>query len=412
MWRKEYTMNKRIAFILKNMKNNSIGLIFSGEKIIKSSDQFFPFQVNKNFHYLTGLNIPNQLLVLVKTTETSVLLFAEKRSALKEKWDGSLPSFDSLLKKTNILTIKDIKTVDEYLKNLFLSNPNISNLYLEKKSQIFMNSFENKLISNIQSQYILKTNHDYNNLFKDMRTIKEEKEIHKIKKAIDISKSIFQNILNNLKSIKGENELHGLVLDQLHKNHSNEAFETIVASGKNALTLHYVENSDDFKGNELVLIDFGSTYDEYNSDITRTVPVNGTFSERQKILYDIVLSVNKDIIKWVKPGISLLEFKEKGKTLLSKKLLENKIISKLEDVSEYYYHGLGHHLGLDVHDVCNNEMIIKPGMVLTVEPGIYIKEESIGIRIEDDILITEEGSINLSERIPKERKILEELINR
>jgi len=204
MWRKEYTMNKRIAFILKNMENNSIGLIFSGEKIIKSSDQFFQFQVNKNFHYLTGLNIPNQLLVLVKTTETSVLLFAEKRSALKEKWDGSLPSFDSLLKKTNILTIKDIKTVDEYLKNLFLSNPNISNLYLEKKSQIFMNSFENKLINNIQSQYILKANHDYNNLFKDMRTIKEEDEIYKIKKAIDISNSIFQNVLSNLKSIKGE----------------------------------------------------------------------------------------------------------------------------------------------------------------------------------------------------------------
>jgi len=405
-------MNKRIEFILKNMQNNSLGLIFSGEKIVKSSDQFFQFQVNKNFHYLTGLDIPNQLLVLVKTTEINVLLFAEKRSPLKEKWDGSLPSFDSLLKKTNISTIKDIKTVDEYLKNLFLSNSNISNLYLEKKSQMFMNSFENKLINNIQSQHILKANYDYSNLFKDMRSIKEEEEIEKIKKAINISNNIFHNILNNLKSINGENELHGLILDQLHKNHSSEAFDTIVASGKNALTLHYVENSDDFKGNELVLIDFGSTYDEYNSDITRTVPVNGTFSERQKILYDIVLSVNKDIIKWVKPGISLLEFKEKGKTLLSKKLLENKIISKLEDVSEYYYHGLGHHLGLDVHDVCNNEMIIKPGMVLTVEPGIYIKEESIGIRIEDDILITEEGSINLSERIPKERKILEELINR
>ena len=137
------------------MQNNSIGLIFSGEKIIKSSDQFFPFQVNKNFHYLTGLKIPNQLLVLVKTTETSVLLFAEKRSALKEKWDGSLPSFDSLLKKTNISTIKDIKEANEYFKNLFLSNPNISNLYLEKKSHVFMNSFENKLIDNNKAYSIL-----------------------------------------------------------------------------------------------------------------------------------------------------------------------------------------------------------------------------------------------------------------
>ena len=179
-----------------------------------------------------------------------------------------------------------------------------------------------------------------------MRSIKEQEEIEKIKKAINTS-NIFHNILNNLKSIR-EKRNFGLVLDQLHKNHSSEVFDTIVASGKNALTLHYVENSDDFKGNELVLIDFGSTYDEYNSDITRTVPVNGTLC-RQKILYDIVLSVNKDIIKWVKPGISLLNLK-KRKTLLSKKLLENKIISKLKMYLSLLPR-IGHHLGLDVHDL-------------------------------------------------------------
>jgi Xaa-Pro aminopeptidase len=174
-----------------------------------------------------------------------------------------------------------------------------------------------------------------------------------------------------------------------------------------ATILHYHDNNKPLQKDSLILLDLGATYNEYNADISRKYPVSGKFSERQKVLYQMVLDVNKEMITWIKPGKTMAEFKEAGKMLLAKKALDIGLIKHVDDIIKYYYHGLGHHLGLDVHDLSDQQKVLTEGMVITVEPGIYIEEESIGIRIEDDCLITKDGVINLSEHIIKEIKDIE-----
>lgn len=399
-------MNARIKQLFSSMDHQSIAYVFSGNAIIKTADQQYPFQVNKNFFYLTGLDLHQSILVLIKHKKEDVILFAPIRSKEKEKWEGILPSFDAIKGITGIQNIQDRVTFDAFHASMFTTLRSslygeIKNIYLDvsqtdRHCQDVVN-FSNQLKSNYPEITIQSSSH----ALKQMRTLKDIEEIQQIKEAIKITHDGLKGLVKSLKETKKEHLLHAAFLYELNKQHSKEAFDTIIASGKHATILHYIDNNDDIPNNALVLCDLGAQFKQYNADITRTYPASGKFTERQKTLYQLVLDVNQEMIAWIEPGKSFAEFKALGKEKLAEKALNIGLISKKEDISKYYYHGLGHHLGLDVHDPCDYDMPLKEGMVLTVEPGIYIEEEGIGIRIEDDILVTKNGYENLSKAIPK-----------
>ncbi|NLL68730.1 MAG: Xaa-Pro dipeptidase, partial [Acholeplasmataceae bacterium] len=243
-----------------------------------------------------------------------------------------------------------------------------------------------------------------------LRMIKSSDEIDNIKKAIKITNEALNNVLKNIKSGIYEYEVVADYNYILGKHNVEPSFDTIAASGHNATVLHYVENNSVIPKNSLMLFDLGVNYSNYASDISRTYPVDGKFTPRQKEFYELVLKANKETIKMLKPGVTWKEFNDYAKDILSSGLIKMGLIKEKEEISKYYYHSIGHFLGLDVHDVGVYNVALQAGMVVTVEPGLYISEEDIGIRIEDDILITENGSINLSIDIPKEIDEIEKLM--
>ena len=194
-----------------------------------------------------------------------------------------------------------------------------------------------------------------------------------------------------------------------------KSFNTIAASGKNGTILHYEENDSIMEDNTLVLLDLGCEYKHYCSDITRTIPVNGKFTPRQKEVYESVLIVNEEVIKMIKPGLLYQDFQSKAKDMLAEECIKLGLITDKNEVGKYYYHGVGHFLGLDVHDVGRIDMgerAFEPGMIFTVEPGLYIAEEGIGIRIEDDVLVTDDGYENLSKDIIKSVSDIEQFMSK
>ncbi|MDE6656468.1 MAG: M24 family metallopeptidase, partial [Anaeroplasmataceae bacterium] len=237
-------------------------------------------------------------------------------------------------------------------------------------------------------------------LFKKARTIKLPEEIEEMKKAISITKKGIENILDHMKE-SYEYQLESY-FDQAIKYHgaTGYAFPTIAASGKNACCLHYMDNEDIAKDGDLILFDLGCSYHMYCSDISRTFPVNGKFSPRQKQIYNIVLAGQEHVLKHIKPGITTKELNQILVKFYAVELKRIGLIQEDSEVSKYYYHGVSHHIGLDCHDLCEYTPL-QAGSIISNEPGLYIAEEGIGIRIEDDILVTEDGCINLSKDILK-----------
>jgi Xaa-Pro aminopeptidase len=412
-------MNKRIQTLMHQLPSQSIALVYSGRLISKTADQFFPFEVNRNYYYLTNIDQPNHVLVLIKGTEEKAFLFVETRTKARELWEGKLPTFEDY----HALSSIDLEAIDT-IENLtiFLEHQlgvtrdqkygNIVNMLLDLSLSDRMTSPEVVFFEKYEKLYPELNILPLQFILKSMRTIKDELEVKPLSHAIDITKVALETIMKNMHTFQNERDIEAMFKYEVHKRQGGIAFHTIVASGHHATVLHYEHNDAFLNKSELVLLDLGASYGKYNADISRTYPINGKFTPRQKALYELVLSVNEAIIDWVKPGYSIQDFKQKGKDLLAQGALELGLISKLEDITKYYYHGLGHHLGLDVHDVCDYDRIIEPGMVLTVEPGLYIEEEHIGIRIEDDILITETGCINLSKDIIKSVSDIESFMNK
>jgi Xaa-Pro aminopeptidase len=207
-----------------------------------------------------------------------------------------------------------------------------------------------------------------------------------------------------------EYQVEALIYNEMLMNGvRNWGFKPIVAGGKNAVTLHYGENNQKLQANKLLLLDVGALYNNYSADISRTFPIAKSFTKRQKEVYEEVLQVQKTIINTVEPGITLKDLNQKTVELLTEALFRLKLIKDKSEVRNYYMHGVSHFLGMDTHDVFWGDTILEPGNIITVEPGLYIEKEEIGIRIEDDILVTESGGENLSIGIPKEVEELEEI---
>lgn len=395
------------------MRNGDMCILFSGKEIRMSKDQHYNFVVNKNFFYLTGIDEENLILFLMKINgEVKSTLFIENRDERTLKWIGKSISKEEAIE---ISLVDEVEYIDNFNKSLNsillkLDNPTIYFDFDRDNHDLNIldsEDFANKLRLKYPNVNIKNI---YPILVKE-RLIKNDFEILKIKEAIDITKVGLLNILKNLKPNMYEYQIESYFDFMIkYSGATNHAFRTIVASGKNATVLHYMDNNDKIKDGDLVLFDLGAEKDYYKSDISRTFPANGKFTERQKQIYNIVLNAQTKVIEAIRPGVTQKEINEIAKENLYLGLKQIGKISERKELEKYYYHGIGHSLGLDTHDVGEREFVYKEGMVVTVEPGLYIEDEGIGIRIEDDVLVTKEGYNVLSEGIIKTVEEIEEFM--
>ncbi len=407
--------------VFDQMKDNSVAIFFSGVSKITSEDEYFPFVVNKNFFYLTNIKQEHSALMFVKGIgERKVYLFIDPYSELKEKWTGKRLTVDNALALSDI---KNIYTTDNFetMLSLALANDNnqygnIDCIYLDLGSpeqKLKEDFFMRDLYTKLKVEYMDKEIVDIYPIMRDLRMIKSNYEIDCLVKAIERTNNGISYLLGKLEpgmmeyELADQFEMYGRAHDR-----ATLAFDTIVAAGKNATCLHYPTQNDTIKEDDLVLFDLGYNYEEYSADISRTFPVNGKFTGIQKIIYEAVLNCNKAVIAYAKPGLTLRDLQQYASDFLKKECVRLKLMDESEDIRNYYYHSVSHHLGLDTHDIADREKPLEKGNVITVEPGLYFAKYNTGVRIEDDVLITLDGAVVLSKNIVKEIYEIESLMAR
>ena len=403
------------------MKDNSVAILFSGVAKVASEDEFLPFTVNKNFFYLTNISQEHSALLLIKGIgERKTYLFIDPYSELKEKWTGKRLTSDNA---EALSDIKNIYTTDNFetMLKLALTNENnqygdIDCIYLDLtspeqklKDDFFMKDLSLKLELDYQDKEIV----DIYPLMRDLRMVKSPVEIDDLLKAIERTNNGISYLIGKLSGGMKEHEIadHFEMYGRAHER-LPLAFSTIIAAGKNATCLHYPSQNDVIKNDDLVLFDLGYSYQGYSADISRTFPVNGRFTGLQKDIYQAVLNCNKAVIAYAKPGLTLKELQDYATEFLRKECIRLKLMKEDDDIRNYYYHNVSHHLGLDTHDIADRSKPLVNGNVITVEPGLYFAKHGIGVRIEDDVLITLDGAVVLSKNIVKEMDEIERMMMR
>ncbi len=396
---KEFYKNNRQR-VLDEISDNSLLILFAGKSPKKTGDENYQFTPNRNFYYLTGIDEEDHILVLSKINgESKEYLFIKEVDSVREKWEGKTIRKEEVADICDISDVKYLGDFNSFIERIILNKEDI-NIYLDLEKGNTSYSF----INEIKTQYFNINIKNAHNLIGKLRLIKTTEEVDRIKKAISITIEGVKELMKNSKPGIKEYELEAYFDFVCKKNGIKDlAFKTIAAAGKNATVLHYVTNDSELKDGDLILFDLGAQYKYYNGDISRTFPTNGKFTERQKEVYNAVLKVNNMVISEMKPGVSFLELNKKAREWIAEECISLGLITNKEDVSKYYYHSIGHSLGMDTHDIEleNRDVIFEEGMIYTVEPGIYIEEEGIGIRIEDDILITKDGHEVLTKEMIK-----------
>ena len=410
---------------IESIKNKSSAVFVSNDLMPTNADEEMPFIQNTNLFYLTGIDQEDTFLILAPDCPDKNLreiLFIKETSEEISIWEGNK------LTKNEAIKISGIKTVlwnDEFYKILPLIIPESNNLYIEKNEHIRsitkVETAQDRFYGFVKEKFPLQNFERSYPILSKLRMVKNNIEIKLIQKACDITEKGFRRILNYTKPGVWEYELEAEFIHEFMKNNSKGfAYQPIIASGINACTLHYNENDCECKPGSLILVDAAAEYANYKSDMTRTIPVDGKFTKRQLDVYNAVLNVKNEATNILRPGITINDYhKEVGKImeseLLKIKLLDKTDVKKQDPKNplfkQYFMHGTSHHLGLDVHDVGNFYVDLKPGNVFTVEPGIYIRRENLGVRLEDNIVIGEKKNINLMKNIPILPKEIEDLMN-
>jgi Xaa-Pro aminopeptidase len=387
------------------LQNGEILILFAAEEPVGISK----FLQNNNYLYLTGLyDTPEAIYVCHKNHEKiQEALFIQRNIPEEIVWDGAKLYPEEAEKMSGI---NNIKYIDEFDKAILLALNTLSKVYINTGFQKLDRPLNkaSSFVQKIRDRVLHLTFAEANQLMKPLRQIKDELEIAYMSKAIEITGIGLNSIFQNAKAGMFEYELEAMIQYEMKRRGIDcFSFAPIIAAGINATTLHYKQNNTVIPENALVLCDVGALYNNYSADITRTFPVGKTFSPRQRDVYNEVLNVQKTIISMVKPGVGLQELNQKTGELIGEACVRLGLIDNPSDFRKYYMHNVGHHLGMDTHDLGARDSVLEKGMVITIEPGIYIPDEHIGVRIEDDILVTEDSYKNLSFMIPKEIKELE-----
>lgn len=408
------------------MEKNSIAIFNSNDELPMNGDAIHKFKQNTDLYWLTGVEQEESMLVLFpdnpdkKYREVLVLV---RPNELKEKWDGHCLRAKEGRDISGIETIVWLDSLDAILQT-----------WVHLADTIYLNSNENDRKANLvavrdyryaeqmKQRYPLHNYKRSARLMKDLRAIKSALEIEVLQKAIDITDVAFRRLLRFIKPGVKEYEIEAEIFHSfLSQRATGPAYGSILASGDRARTLHYVSNSEECKNGELILMDFGAEYGGYCADLTRTVPVNGKFSRRQKTVYNACLHLHNYAKSLLKPGITIAKYTDMVGEEATQQFLKIGLLKKTAVKNEdpenrayrkYLYHGISHHLGIDVHDLGTRTEPIKAGMVFTVEPGIYIEDEQMGVRIENNFWITKNGNRDLMSNIPIMAEDIEALMKK
>lgn len=398
------------------MLTDSVLVLFNGHAPYKRGDEKYMFSPDRNFYYVTGIDRENQIIMFTKTDAVeTVTLYIERDNGYLSKWIGANLSHDEASEQSGI---ENVSYVDMFKKDIAetIFKNNLKHIYIDLEDRDWDASETEslKFAFELRKRYPTIDMIDAYPFFASLRIIKENYEIDLIRKAAKITTDGIAEMMKNSHAGMYEYELEAYFDFILTKNGvRDKAFKTIAASGERGTILHYSNNNSIAKDGDLVLVDAGAQVDWYNGDISRTFPVNGKFTPLQKQIYDIVLGGQQKVIDTIKPGIKFSRLNEVLKEHYLEELSKIGLAKTIDDVSKYYYHSVSHYLGAEAHDIGRyGDRILESGMVLTVEPGLYIDEYGIGIRIEDDALVTENGCEILSEGFAKTTDEIEELMAR
>lgn len=394
----------------KQMKESSVLILFSGVELHDSLDAYAAFEANRHFFYLTGLRRERMILVMVKDEEKlRTMLFLEEADPTAVRWTGKRVSKEEAKEISGIEEIYYLPSFEGMVNRLL--GGEIDTLYCDCSRNQWddLPDYNTVRIQEIVRKYPGVQIKNIVPVVAKMRMQKDEDEIREIRNAIDVTDKALQNVMSRLQPGKREYQVQADFEYTVHDlGADGVAFPTIAGSGANGTMLHYETNRDTCEDGSLILLDLGAKVHGYCADITRTYPVNGKYSPRQRQVYDIVLKANREVVKAAKPGVTLRELQKLTSDILAQGCIELGLIEKPEEIGKYYMHGVSHHLGIDVHDVTAGfNTPLAPGTVITDEPGLYIDEWEIGIRIEDDLLITQEGCEVLSEAVIRDPDAIE-----
>ena len=399
-----YTARRQEVF--EKMEKNSVLILFSGVETHVSADEYAPFEANRNFFYLTGLRRDRMILVMDKAfKEPKTTLFIEEADPTVVRWTGKKVSVEEAKEITGIENVLFIDSFEGMMSRI-MTREDVEYLYFDCYREQYddMPDYNTLKAKEFASKYLGVTIKNLHPIVAEMRMQKDADEVALIKEAVRVTDEGLKNVLKNLKPEQKEYQAQANFEYFVHYlGGERPSFATIAGSGINGTMLHYETNRDTCKDGDLLLLDLGTKWEGYCSDITRTYPVNGKYSERQRQVYDIVLKANRAVAEAAKPGMTTMELNDICKKVLAEGCIELGLIKEEKEIGKYYMHGVSHHLGIDVHDVTvASNAKLRPGAVITNEPGLYIDEWEIGIRIEDDLLITEDGCEVLSEGIMRD----------
>ena len=409
--------------LANSLEKNSVAVINSNDELTRNGDQDFPYRQSSDFFYLTGLEQEKCILTLCPDhpdESMREIIFTIKPDEQLETWTGHKYTKNEVKSISGVKTVKWLEDFEMTFRDLAISSDNIYvNLNEYSKYLTEIEYVSNRLAHKIRDLYPAHTLKRLAPLLTKQRLIKEPEELRVLEIACDITNKAFRRVLSTTKPGIMEYEVEAEITYEFLRNGARgHAYQPIIASGKNALVLHYIENSSECRDGDLMLLDIGAEYNNYAADCSRTIPVNGKFTGRQKQCYEAVLRVQKEAIKLYVPGntidfINKTVWKMMEKEMIGLGLFTEEDVKKQDPdqplYTKYLMHGVAHFIGLDVHDVGGKYVEFEKGMVLTCEPGIYIKEEGIGIRIENDIVV-DDVPVDLMADIPREVDEIERLM--
>ncbi|HTE25212.1 aminopeptidase P family protein [Flavitalea sp.] len=421
----EIFTDNRKRFI-DRMEKNAIAIFNSNDELPMNGDALHRFKQNSDLYWLTGIEQEDTMLILYPDNPDPLyreVLVLVRPNELKEKWDGKRLRADEAKGISGIKGIMWLDVLEPILQT-----------WIHLADNIYLNSNENDRKSNsvpvrdyryakeMMSKFPLHNYRRSARILRDLRAVKSSLEIEVVQKAVDITKNTFDRILKFVHPGVMEFEIEAEIYHSFISQRSDgPAYSSIIASGDRARTLHYVTNNQECREGELILMDFGASYGGYNADLTRTIPVSGKFTPRQKDIYNACLHLHNYAKSILKPGITLAEYTDKVGEEATIQFVKLGLISEADAKNEdganklyrkFLYHGISHHLGLDVHDLGTRTEPLIEGMLLTVEPGIYIEEEQIGIRIENNVWLTADGNKDLMQNIPITVEEIESLMKK
>lgn len=404
-----FNYSNRISKLIHYLNEGEHLIFHSRDDMLKGDDTYFNSQDAMMTYFFSSNKDILAVIVSKRDNNLDLTILVEEKSEIQEKFEGKVDIEN--IKQLFDLNLQ-ISTPIQYLENL---NSSENHLFLSciENRDYFTKAFQ--FISNVENKLKIRIENQYSKIA-ELRVIKEENEINSIKVANDYAKETFEYILKHTSKYENEYDIFAYMSFKIFEQHSAHPFYPIIAAGKNTSILHYEQHNSKIQDTDLILLDFGCEYLSYKSDISRTFPKSGKFSKRQKEVYEAVLRIQEFAFSQIKIGEDIKEYELKVRDKVGEELINLNLLTKeqIENdnscIKKYYPHRCSHYLGLDTHDCGNYLTTFKVGMVLTVEPGIYIEDEAIGIRIEDNIVIKENGIENLSKDIIKSVEEIEILL--